>query len=47
MNISTKEPAEIKGNYSKDLIKFIKKLLTKDQTLRPNIDEIFQIPYFR
>jgi hypothetical protein len=27
MNISSKEPAEIKGNYSKDLIDLIKKFI--------------------
>jgi hypothetical protein len=30
MDICAKEPAEIKGNYSKDLIDLIKKLLIKD-----------------
>ena len=30
MDISTKEPAEIEGNYSQDLIDLIKKLLIKD-----------------
>jgi hypothetical protein len=47
MNISSKEPAEIKGNYSKNLIDLIKKFLIKDQTLRPSIEEILQIPYVK
>ena len=45
--ITEEEPIKIPQNYSKDLEDLIKKMLTKDSDLRPNLKKILKLEFLQ